>query len=89
VVGILITRRKTLLHQNSRFERNTSQDFFRDLEPWRWRQQARRDWKGAKRGERDKFRNPDQRCKTRKMFPFNPRERQNLAWLWHLFRKFQ
>jgi hypothetical protein len=23
------------------------------------------------------------------MFPFNPREKQNLAWAWHLFKKFQ
>jgi hypothetical protein len=34
---------------------------------------------GAKGGEKDKFRSMDLRCKTRKMFPFNPRESR--AWL--------
>jgi hypothetical protein len=50
-------------------------NFFRDLEPWKRRYQARRDWKGAKGGERDKFKSLDLRCKTRKVFPFNPREK--------------
>jgi hypothetical protein len=63
-------------------------NFFRDLEPWRRRHQARRDWRGAKGGERKKFRNLDQRCKRRKMSPFNTIERQNLASPCHLFKKF-
>jgi hypothetical protein len=30
---------------------------------------------GGKGGEKDKFKSLDQRCRTRKMFPFNPREK--------------
>jgi hypothetical protein len=45
-----------------------SWDYFKDLEPQRGRHKARKDWKGAKGGEKDKFRSPNQRCKTRKMF---------------------
>jgi hypothetical protein len=41
------------------------------------------------RGEKDKFKILDQRCRTRKMFPLNPREKQNLVWSWNLFKKFQ
>jgi hypothetical protein len=35
------------------------QDFFRDLEPWKRKHQTRKDWRGAKGGERNKFRNLD------------------------------
>jgi len=66
-----------------------SQDFFKDLEPWKRKHQTRRDWRGAKGGKENKFRSLDQRCRTRKMFPLNPKEKQNLAWSCHLFRKFQ
>jgi hypothetical protein len=34
---------------------------------------------GGKGRELNKFRSLDQRCMTRKMFPFNPKEKQNLA----------
>jgi hypothetical protein len=43
-------------------------------EDMRRKHQARRYWKGANGGERNKFGNMDQRCKTRKMFPFNLKE---------------
>jgi hypothetical protein len=52
-----------------------SQNFFRDLEPWRKRHQPRRDWRGEKGRERKKFKSLDQRCKMMKMFPLNLRER--------------
>jgi hypothetical protein len=58
VLGVLIARRKKPLHQSSKFKKNMSHDFFRDLEPWRRRQQIRRYWKGAKGGERNKFKIP-------------------------------
>jgi hypothetical protein len=59
VLGILIARKKTFLHQSSRFGKNMTWDFFKDLEPWRRKHKAKRDWRGAKGGERDKFRSPD------------------------------
>jgi hypothetical protein len=39
----------------------------------RRRQQARKNWRGAKGGEKNKLMGLDQRCKIRKMFPLNPR----------------
>jgi hypothetical protein len=65
-----------------------NQDFFKDLEPWKRGHQVIKDCKGAKGGERDKFKSRDQRCKTRKMLLSNPRKKQNLVWPCHLSRKF-
>ncbi len=43
---------------------------------------------GGQEEGKEKKNSLHQRCKTRKMFPFNPREKQSLAWAWHLFKKF-
>jgi len=59
VLGNLNAQRRTLLHQSLRFRKNMSQDFFRHLEPWKKKHQTRKDWRGAKGGERNKFRNLD------------------------------
>jgi hypothetical protein len=89
VIGILTTQRKTLLHQSTKFERNMNHDFFNDLELWRRRHQLRSNWKGLKGRERDRLWSPHQICRTRKMFQLNLNYRQNLAWVSHLFKKFQ
>ncbi len=72
MLSLLIVWRKTLLHQRWKFEKNMNRDFFRDLEPWRRRHQVRRNWKGVKGGEKYNFKSLDLKCKTRKVFPFNP-----------------
>jgi len=66
VVSILNAQRRILLHQSSRFKINMSQIFFKDLEPWRRRHQTKRDWRGAKGGERNTFKNLDKKCKQGK-----------------------
>jgi hypothetical protein len=38
--------------------------------------------------ERDKFEILHQKCKTRKMFPLNPRKIKSWAWSFHFFKKF-
>jgi hypothetical protein len=70
-VGILITQRRTLLHQSLRFEKNMSRNFLRELKSWRREHQLIRDWKGVGGKERNWSWSSHQRCRTRKMFPLN------------------
>jgi hypothetical protein len=88
VVGILTIEEE---HSSIRVRNSWKNEprLLQGLGALRRRHQARRDWRGAKGGEKDKFRSADQRFRRRKMSPFNPRERQSLAWLCHLFKKFQ